>query len=137
MEQGSSTALSSASESSHNSVLNELRSTVTRDAAQPIGSTVSSVPNATPLESALSINTAPSKVKSTPPKVEAPLQAPLTQSALAKRLGCSDKAIEKQRKYGSKENFVAWSRERDPDYIGWTWAGRAIKGQPLRFLPAT
>jgi hypothetical protein len=29
--------------------------------------------------------------------------APLTQSALAKRLGCSSKAIEKHRKQGSKE----------------------------------
>jgi len=46
--------------------------------------------------------------------------APLTQSALAKRLGCSDKVIEKHRKQGSKEQFTTWSGERDPDGIAWT-----------------
>lgn len=137
LEQGSSTALSSASESSHSSVPIESLSTVTRNTAQSTSSTPSSVPTAASVESAPSINTALDKVPSTAPKVKAPFQAPLTQSALAKRLGCSDKAIEKQRKYGSKENFVAWSRERDPDYIGWTWAERAKRGQPLRFIPAT
>lgn len=60
--------------------------------------------------------------------------APLTQSALAKRLGCSDKAIEKHRKQGSKENFAAWSRERDPESIAWTWEGGGGRGQPLRFF---
>jgi hypothetical protein len=45
---------------------------------------------------------------------ESPLlpQDPLTQSALAKRLGCSDKAIEKHRKQGSKEQFAIWSGEK-------------------------
>jgi len=62
--------------------------------------------------------------------------APLTQSALAKRLGCSDKAIEKHRKQGSKENFAAWSRDRDPDGIPWTWEGIGGRGQPLRFVPS-
>jgi len=62
--------------------------------------------------------------------------APLTQSALAKRLGCSDKAIEKHRKQGSKENFAAWSRDRDPDGIAWTWEGLGGRGQPLRFVPS-
>ena len=61
--------------------------------------------------------------------------APLTQSALAKRLGCSDKAIEKHRKPGSQENFAAWSRDRDPDGIAWTWQGRGGRGQPLQFMP--
>jgi hypothetical protein len=61
-------------------------------------------------------------------------QAPLTQSALAKRLGCSDKAIEKHRKQGSKENFGSWSRERDPESIAWTWEGGGGRGQPLRFF---
>jgi hypothetical protein len=59
---------------------------------------------------------------------------PLTQSALAKRLGCSDKAIEKHRKQGSKENFGSWSRERDPESIAWTWEGGGGRGQPLRFF---
>ena len=68
---------------------------------------------------------------------ESPLPvAPLTQSALAKRLGCSDKAIEKHRKQGSKENFAAWSRDRDPDGIAWTWEGQGGRGQPLRFVPS-
>jgi hypothetical protein len=61
--------------------------------------------------------------------------APLPQSALAKRLGCSDKAIEKHRKQGSQENFAAWSRDRDPDGIAWTWQGRGGRGQPLQFMP--
>jgi hypothetical protein len=60
---------------------------------------------------------------------------PLTQSALAKRLGCSDKAIEKHRKQGSKEQFAEWSRDRDPDDMAWTWQGRGGRGQPLRFIP--
>jgi len=61
--------------------------------------------------------------------------APLTQSALARRLGCSDKAIEKHRKQGSKEQFATWSGERDPDSITWTWEGSGGRGQPLRFMP--
>jgi hypothetical protein len=61
--------------------------------------------------------------------------APLTQSALAKRLGCSDKAIEKHRKQESKEQFAVWSCQRDPNDIAWTWEGRGGRGQPLRFLP--
>jgi len=63
-------------------------------------------------------------------------QAPLTQSALARRLGCSDKAVEKHRRQGDKENFAAWSRDRDPDNIVWTWEGAGGRGQPLRFVPA-
>ncbi len=66
--------------------------------------------------------------------ITAPL-APLTQSALAKRLGCSDKAIEKHRKGGSKEQFATWSSARDPDNITWTWQGQGGRGQPLRFVP--
>jgi prefoldin subunit 5 len=68
---------------------------------------------------------------------ESPLlpQDPLTQSALAKRLGCSDKAIEKHRKQSSKENFAAWSSDRDPDGIAWTWQGIGGRGQPLQFMP--
>jgi hypothetical protein len=71
-------------------------------------------------------------------KPESPLlpQSPLTQSALAKRLGCSDKAIEKHRKQGSKEQFAIWSGERDPNSIAWTWEGSGGRGQPLRFVPA-
>ena len=61
--------------------------------------------------------------------------APLTQSALAKRLGCSDKAVEKHRKQGDKEGFASWSRERDPDNLAWIWEGIGGRGQPLRFLP--
>jgi hypothetical protein len=61
--------------------------------------------------------------------------SPLSQSALAKRLGCSDKAIEKHRKQGSKEQFATWSGDRDPDGIAWTWEGQGGRGQPLRFLP--
>jgi hypothetical protein len=71
-------------------------------------------------------------------ELEFPLlpQDPLTQSALAKRLGCSDKAIEKHRKQGSKEQFATWSGERDPNSIAWTWEGSGGRGQHLRFVPA-
>jgi hypothetical protein len=70
-------------------------------------------------------------------ELESPLLpvAPLTQSALAKRLGCSDKAIEKHRKQGSKEQFATWSGDRDPDGIAWNWQGRGGRGQPLQFMP--
>jgi hypothetical protein len=51
----------------------------------------------------------------TPPHLK-----PLSQLALAKHLSCRDKVVEKQRKQG-KENFAAWSRERDPDGVAWTW----------------
>ena len=61
--------------------------------------------------------------------------APLSQAALAKRLGCSDKAIEKHRKLGDKESFAKWSRDRDPDSIAWIWEGSGGRGQPLRFMP--
>jgi hypothetical protein len=60
---------------------------------------------------------------------------PLTQSALAKRLGCSDKAFEKERRQGDKESFAQWSRALDPDGIAWTWQGIGGKGQPSGFLP--
>lgn len=60
---------------------------------------------------------------------------PLTQSALAKRLGCSDKAVQKHRQQDTKQQFAAWSRERDPDGIAWTWTGIGGRGQPLQFIP--
>jgi hypothetical protein len=60
---------------------------------------------------------------------------PLTQSALARRLRCSDKAIEKHRRQDSKENFAVWSRDRDPEGLSWTWEGAGGRGQPLRFVP--
>jgi hypothetical protein len=39
--------------------------------------------------------------------------------ALAKRLGCSDKAIEKHRKQDDKKSFAQWSRTLDPDNVAW------------------
>lgn len=63
-----------------------------------------------------------------------PASVPLTQMAMAKRLGVSDKAVEKHRKQG-KENFAEWSRDRDPDSVRWTWEGSGGRGQPLRFVP--
>ncbi|MEG3876696.1 hypothetical protein QT972_04825 [Microcoleus sp. herbarium7] len=73
--------------------------------------------------------TASSELKS-PPQ----FPNPLSQSALARRLGISDKAIQKQREKG-KESFAQWSRERDPDHITWIWEGSGGRGQPLRFVP--
>lgn len=116
----------------------EVPSTVLVALSDPTPSDVpSTAMSDTPIEAASSPDAVLNKVTSTAPSPAVPFQAPLSQSALAKRLGCSDKAISLQRKYGSKENFAAWSRERDPDHLGWTWAGRAMRGQPLRFIPAT
>jgi hypothetical protein len=76
------------------------------------------------------------EVRREAPSTAHPLQpVTLTQMALAKRLGCSDKAIEKHRKQGDKESFTQWTRDRDPDNIAWTWEGAGGRGQPLRFLP--
>lgn len=88
-----------------------------------------------PLEEATTASGVQGKASSTVPN-NAPLQplAPLTQMALAKRLGVSDKAVEKHRKQG-KENFASWSRARDPDGVSWTWEGQGGRGQPLRFVP--
>jgi hypothetical protein len=63
-------------------------------------------------------------------------EAPLTQSALAKRLGVSNHVVQKQKHYG-RENFAAWSQERDPDGIAWSWQGKLWKGKPMRFVPAS
>lgn len=63
-------------------------------------------------------------------------EAPLTQSALAKRLGVSNHIVQRQKQYG-RENFAAWSRERDPDGIAWSWQGKLWKGKPMRFMPAS
>ncbi|HEY9670464.1 MAG TPA: hypothetical protein V6D11_03400 [Waterburya sp.] len=60
----------------------------------------------------------------------------LTQSNLAKRLGCSVKLVERHRKQG-KESFAAWSQRLDPDGLSWRWSGRGVKGNPLRFRPTT
>jgi hypothetical protein len=62
-------------------------------------------------------------------------EAPLTQSALAKRLGVSNHVVQRQKQYG-RENFAAWSKERDPDGIAWSWQGKLWKGKPMRFVPA-
>ena len=62
-------------------------------------------------------------------------QAPLTQLALAKRLGVSNHVVQKQKQCG-RENFAAWSKERDPDGIAWSWQGKVWKGKPMRFVPA-
>lgn len=86
-------------------------------------------PSAVPVEDTKPDGEAPNTAP-----ITAPL-APLTQSALAKRLGCSDKAIEKHRKGGSKEQFATWSGDRDPDNIAWTWEGSGGRGQPLKFVP--
>jgi hypothetical protein len=95
----------------------------------PSSSSTVEVPSTVSLERAVSTGEAQDEASSTVPL------APLTQMALAKRLGCSDKAIEKHRKGGSKENFAIWSRDRDPDGIAWTWEGSGGRGKPLRFVP--
>lgn len=120
-----------ALEEAMSTVQKEVQSTVS-GTAPPSRSTVQKeVQRAVPLERAISKGKAQNKAPSTVPP------APLTQMALAKRLGCSDKAIEKQRKQGDKEKFAAWSRTHDPDSIAWTWENGGGRGQPLRFVPVT
>jgi len=95
------------------------------------GEVLSAVPGEVLIESARLGGEVPGSAPITVPVT------PLSQAGLAKRLGCSDKAIEKQRKLGNKENFAVWSRDRDPDSIAWTWEGGGGRGQPLRFTPCS
>jgi hypothetical protein len=111
--------------------LGTLPSTVPLTDTRTDGEVLSAVPGEVLIESARLGGEAPGNAPITVPVT------PLSQAALAKRLGCSDKAIEKQRKLGSKENFAVWSRDRDPDSIAWTWEGGGGRGQPLRFTPCS
>jgi hypothetical protein len=111
-------------------------STVLAEPEQSDGSDVlGEAPNTAPLEIAEPGEVQGSVPSTAPPEPPSQPPAPLTQSALAKRLGYSDKAVEKQRKHG-KESFAQWSRDRDPDGISWTWEGAGGRGQPLQFVPA-
>jgi len=107
----------------------ESTNTADLESTGPVDEALSTVLNTVSLESTRTIDEALSTVLNTVP------MAPLSQAALAKRLGCSDKAIEKHRKQDSKESFADWSCERDPDNIAWTWFGGGGRGQPLRFVP--
>ncbi len=104
-------------------------STVPLEDARTDGKALGAVPGEVLIKSTRLGDKAPGNAPSTVPV------APLSQAALAKRLGCSDKAIEKHRKLGDKESFAKWSRNRDPDSIAWTWEGGGGRGQPLRFTP--
>jgi len=98
---------------------------------EDIGSDVASI--AEPLEPPdITTDSVEIAERSSPPHL--PEIEPLSQLGLAKRLSCSDKVVEKQRKLG-KENFAAWSREHDPDGVAWTWEGTGGRGHPLRFTP--
>jgi hypothetical protein len=59
------------------------------------------------------------------------LAEPHTQVALAARLGCSDSAVKKHRRQGAA-HFEAWTRDRDPDGIGWRAEG---EGKQLNYYP--
>lgn len=118
-----------ALESTIDTVRKEVLSTVPEDLPEARSAVAVEVVRTAPLLRADPTGKAQNEASSTVPPT------PLTQSALAKRLGCSDKAIEKHRKQGSKEEFAAWSRERDPDSIAWTWEGSGGRGNPLQFVP--
>jgi hypothetical protein len=107
----------------------ESTNTADLESTGPVDEALSTVLNTVSLESTRTIDEALSTVLNTVP------MAPLSQAALAKRLGCSDKAIEKHRKQDSKESFANWSCERDPNNIAWTWFGGGGRGQRLRFVP--
>ncbi len=99
-----------------------------------VGAVQSKALSSAPLEKRTTASEVLDKASGTVP-TSVPLQpiVPLTQMALAKRLGVSDKAVEKRRKQG-KEDFANWSRNRDPDNIAWTWEGIGGRGNPLRFM---
>ena len=118
-----------ALEDSISTALQEVQSTVPVPPSSASGAVSQKVLSTAPLERAVPTGEVQDEAPNTVPPV------PLTQSALAKRLGCSDKAIEKHRKGGSKEEFAAWSRDRDPDGKEWTLEGSGGRGQPLRFIP--
>jgi archaellum component FlaC len=61
----------------------------------------------------------------------ATLAEPHTQVALAARLGCSDSAVKKHRRQGAA-HFEAWTRDRDPDGVGWRAEG---EGKQLNYYP--
>ncbi len=103
----------------------EVPSTALTSPSEPSSTAPPKVSGTAPPERGVSIGEVQSNVPSTA----------LTQMALAKRLGCSDKAIERHRKGGSKEEFATWSKQRDPDGAAWTWEGKGGRGQPLRFVP--
>jgi hypothetical protein len=120
---------SSESIDSIDEALSTSQSTVPLEDARTDGKVLGVVPGEVLIKSTRLDSEATGTASSTVPV------APLSQTALAKRLGCSDKAIEKHRKLGSKENFAVWSCDRDPDSIAWTWEGGGGRGQPLRFTP--
>jgi hypothetical protein len=110
----------------------EVQSTVPVSSSESSSTVPIEAISTAPLEKTALVGTAHNEAASTVLPVP---PAPLTQSALAKRLGRSDKAIEKHRKGGSQENFAIWSRDLDPDGIAWTWEGSGGRGKPLRFVP--
>jgi hypothetical protein len=117
-----------ATAESISAVSSEASSSVPTRGASGVFSTVSSTP---PLPE---VDAVPDTLPITAPASEPLLLKPLTQMVLAKRLSCSDKAIEKHRKQGDKKEFAAWSGDRDLDGIAWTWYGDGDRGQPLRFV---
>ena len=112
----------------------EALDTVPEEDAITISAVQSKALSNAPLKEGTTASEVLGKVVSTVPTSVPPQPlAPLTQMALAKRLGVSDKAVEKHRKQG-KEDFANWSRNRDPDNIGWAWEGIGGRGKPLRFM---
>lgn len=112
----------------------EAISTVPKENATTVSAVQSKALSSAPLEEGITASEVLGKAVSTvPTSVPLQLLAPLTQMALAKRLGVSDKAVEKRRKQG-KEDFANWSRNRDPDNISWTWEGIGGRGNPFRFM---
>lgn len=108
-------------------------STASSSTTPPASDVSYEAPSSVPRQSTSPANTARGKVPSSAPTPTLP-PAPLSQTTLATRLGISDKAVQKHRGKG-KESFAAWSRERDPDNVAWTWEGSGGRGQPLRFVP--
>jgi len=131
-----STAFDSTSDKISNipgEVLSTAPSTALNSTTPPASDVSYEAPSTVPRQSTSPANTAQGEVPSSAPTPTLP-PAPLSQTTLATRLGISDKAVQKQRGKG-KESFAAWSRERDPDNVAWTWKGSGGRGQPLQFVP--
>jgi metal-responsive CopG/Arc/MetJ family transcriptional regulator len=114
-------------------VLSTAPSTASNSTTPPASDVSYEAPSTVPRQSTSPANTARGEVPSSAPTPTLSPE-PLSQTTLATRLGISDKAVQKQRGKG-KESFAAWSRERDPDNVAWTWEGSGGRGQPLQFVP--
>lgn len=90
-------------------------------------------PDSSPGSSPTSVSEFLSESPSSSPKPQSPtsgnvpsnlpsdIPASLNRNQLAKRLGCTKSNMTYQLKKGDEAAFIAWSKEKDPDGIGWRY----------------